>query len=228
MSKALIYTRSATGTGLEFQEAACRAFAERQGYEVVDVRQGAGSSDVVEQALADVENRVSHVLISEKSETYSRNSTRVLSLISQATDRGIRVFTADGTELTGAEGKLRLGLMAALAEYESNLAEEERKATQLSGYTQISVTLDQAEIAALEERLKGDSATQAIWFKIQASIDDLREETATAVKRCADCGKPLPEGYSRSECRHCAKCVDFACMSNHGERAEQAAGNREA
>ncbi len=230
-NRALIYTRSATGAGLEFQEAACRAFAEQKGFTVLDVRREAGSTDVIDRALHDIHGGAEFdILISEEMTTYSRNNPRLLSLVNQASERGIRVFTADGTELTSPAAKFQVSMMSILGEFEVNRIAEERAAMRRHGYAQITVELTEDEIKAVEHKLKDDPDTQSAWLKIKDSIDEFKSETDASVNRCADCGKPLPEESKRTECRHCEKCVDFSCMSTHREvqeRAERSTRERE-
>lgn len=224
--KALIYARSATGAGLAVQEAACRAFAEQKGFEILDVRSEAGSADVVDQALNDINSGGEFdILISENMSTYGRNNPRLLSLVNQASERGIRVFTADGTELTSAANKWQLSMMTAMNAFEENRIAEEREAMRKHGYTQVTLELIDGEIKVLEDKLADDPESREVWLKIKDSIDAFRSETAVAVNRCADCGKRLPEGSKRTECRHCEKCVDFACMRTHREVQERAEKN---
>ncbi|MFI2616601.1 recombinase family protein [Streptomyces sp. NPDC018584] len=219
--KALIYTRYATGAGLEVQEAACREFAEQKGFEVLDVRNVAGSTDVVDRALSDINGGAEFdILISEELTIFSRNNPRLLSLVQQAAERGIRVFTADGTELTSAANSWQISMMTAINALEEARSAEEREAMRSRGYTQVTVELSDGEVDALEDKLKNDPATENIWLKIKDSIDAFRSETDAAANKCADCGKRLPEGSKRTECRHCEKCVDFACMSTHGRNKD--------
>ncbi|MFJ2115333.1 recombinase family protein [Streptomyces sp. NPDC087850] len=229
MSKALIYTRSATGAGLEAQEAACRAYCEQKGYEVVQVRRETGISDVVDRALKDIESGSQFdILLSEDLTIYSRSAPRVLSLVNQASERGIRVFTADGTELTSAEEKWKISMMATLTSLEESRIAERHEAMREHGYAEVIVELTDSEIDSLERKLKDDPDTAAVWAKLKDSIDAFKSETAPEFKRCADCGKKLPEGSKRTECKHCEKCIDFECMATHREvqeRAESRAAN---
>ncbi|WP_409238421.1 recombinase family protein [Streptomyces sp. PA5.6] len=123
--KALIYARSATGRNLARQEDKCRRWCDENGIEVVRVRCETGSMTALELAHNELDGEVDfNILIAEDSARYDRHGDRLISLLDQATERAVRVFTIDGTELTSPEGRWKFRMLTERDAYEKRIAED--------------------------------------------------------------------------------------------------------
>ncbi|MFE9833953.1 recombinase family protein [Streptomyces sp. NPDC005551] len=104
MAKALIYVRHRSSVIRELQEKLCRNWCERHGHTVVRVRQEAGTATALELAHGELEAEQLDfgLIVAWRSDRYDRDTSRLFSLIQQARERSVPLFTADDLELTKA------------------------------------------------------------------------------------------------------------------------------
>lgn len=156
--RALIYARTAARGKTQLQVQKCRAFCEEHGLEVVRVREDHGAA--VPQELADAEITESpdfDVIVAEDFRRIDRRMSHAFwRLLWKAGDRGIRVLTVDGKDLTTDEWRLRT-----LQWSNPDRDERERELAELrelrrEGKRRIVLELTEDDYAALERKLLAD------------------------------------------------------------------------
>lgn len=135
-AKAFIYTRvstnrqSETGHSLESQAALLVAEAERQGYEpqlIVEVKSASsGSRPRLREALADLKQGKAQALFCLDMDRLGRSAIDLLRIGEKAKKENWKLWISNlGGDITGsASGKLTFGILAQVAEMESNLISE--------------------------------------------------------------------------------------------------------
>ena len=143
MDRAIIYARVSTaeqassGLGMAAQVERCKSYCEYRRHEVIDVIEENGTSGTVAPemregmgpALAMLRNGAADVLVALKLDRVGRDVRDLLSLVAAADAEGWGLALLDlDLDTTTAAGKLVLTMMAAVAEWESNVIAERTRA----------------------------------------------------------------------------------------------------
>ncbi|MEG4225542.1 recombinase family protein [Microcoleus sp. N9_B2] len=135
MIRAIIYCRVSTGDqDCDRQERDLREFADRAGYEVIEVLRetASGAKDnrpERKKVLAAAQSRkISAVLVTEASR-WSRSTIDLLSTLRDLNDWGTSLVTLSGIglDLSTSHGKLMASIISAIAEFERDLIRERVK-----------------------------------------------------------------------------------------------------
>lgn len=137
--RCVIYLRVSTdeqvssGLGLEAQEASCRRWAEAHGLTIAEVViEQAVSGKVAPanrpgfgRALALLDGCEAGVLLIRRQDRVSRRLRHTLAVIDHADEQGWSIATTDGElDTSTAAGRLKVNVMASVAEYEAGVISE--------------------------------------------------------------------------------------------------------
>lgn len=137
--KCVVYLRVSTdeqvgsGLGLDAQEASCRRWAEANGLTIVEVLTEQAVSGKVApadrpsfaRALALLDGCEAGVLLVRRQDRISRRLRHTLAVIDHADEQGWSIATTDGElDTATAAGRLKVNVMASVAEYEAGVISE--------------------------------------------------------------------------------------------------------
>jgi site-specific DNA recombinase len=111
--RAIIYTRSRSGTGEDRQLEQCRALAAERGWEVTEVFTDENASAFtmnhpgLQQAMQQVRTRGCGALIAHSASKLTRNASDLASILADADAASVAVLTADGSLDTSGEDEDR-------------------------------------------------------------------------------------------------------------------------
>lgn len=137
--KAIGYARVSTskqadkGHSLDLQLSALRAEAERHGWLFEGVTEEASARSlnrrpVLEAALKELQQGAASVLIVHRLDRLGRSVRDIVTLSDRATAEGWRlIFTEQAIDSSTATGRLTLGLLASVAQYDNELRSERIK-----------------------------------------------------------------------------------------------------
>ncbi len=129
MKMAAIYSRVSTedqaieGTSLDSQTAACKRYAESNGYRVLsELREERSGATLNRPRLDDLRDMVKQglvqVVIVYKLDRLSRDTGHTLTLLNEFRKAGVEFKTATAEVEDTAEGRMMLTMLSAMAEYE--------------------------------------------------------------------------------------------------------------
>jgi DNA invertase Pin-like site-specific DNA recombinase len=222
--RCVIYLRVSTdeqvssGLGLDAQEASCRRWAEANGLTVVDVvTEQAVSGKVAPadrpgfgRALALLDGCEAGVLLVRRQDRISRRLRHTLAVIDHADEQGWSIATTDGElDTSTAAGRLKVNVMASVAEYEAGVIGE-RTREALAAKREAGVLLGRRRqmpddvvarivaereagrtLTAVAQGLNDDGIPTArgggVWWQstVSAALARHHEEQAAAARRAA-------------------------------------------
>lgn len=175
--------QAASGAGLDAQVAECRAYAERHGWEVVEVIREEPVSGKVQpnkrpgfaRAVARLDDCEAGTLLVRRMDRVSRRLRHTLSVIDDADAAGWALATTDGkVDTATAAGRFQLNIMAAAAEYEREVIGE-RTREGLAAKRAAGVRLGRPP-AVLDEVLRRMLAEQAAGRSLRAIAAGLTDD----------------------------------------------------